>query len=53
MPDRTSDQIVAEIRYCYEKALDTIAKQQSQLSLALSLLADLGFDLEDFADLLG
>lgn len=53
MAERTKEQIImSELRECYEVALETIERQRSQLSLALSVLVEIGFDLSDFADLL-
>lgn len=34
----------------FEELYETIRNQKSQLSLALEVLADLGFDPHDFAD---
>jgi hypothetical protein len=43
---------LCELRDCYDSALLMIERQRSQLSLALFVLADLGFDLNDFMDAL-
>lgn len=53
MAERTKDQLLSEMRESYEAALEIIERQRGQLALALSVLAGLGFDLSDFADLIG
>jgi len=52
VPESTKDQLLSELRECYDAALEIIENQRSQLSLALFVLADLGFDLSDFADVI-
>lgn len=55
MAHRTRDQLLSdllEMRESYEQAIELIENQQGQLSLALTVLASLGFELLDFADML-
>ena len=56
MAHRTRDELLSdllELRESYAKAIEMIENQQGQLSLALTVLAELGFDLADFAVMLG
>ena len=52
MPERATDQLLSELWECYDAALEIIEQQRSQLALALFVLAEIGFDLSDFADAL-
>jgi hypothetical protein len=47
---KTEQILLTELREAYEGALEIIENQRSQLSLALFVLADLGFDLNDWMD---
>ena len=46
----TKDQLLSNLQDSYEAALEIIENQRSQLALALFVLAEIGFDLSDFAD---
>lgn len=55
MPPRTRVELmsqVAELEERCESLIETVEKQQGQLSLALTVLASLDFELSDFADML-
>lgn len=46
------DQVKTERDWILEAIMETVERQRAQLALALSILADLGFEMSDFADAL-
>lgn len=53
MQESTREQLLVEFHELNDAALEIIEQQRSQLSLALFVLDELGFDLNDFADAMG